>query len=133
MRLFCAAVMAFCVVGISANADGVSGLYQTEAGDSGGVLHVAFEACAKDEGLTCATIMAAFDKDRVEVADYAHLGKPIVWDMREIGGGKFGNGKIWDPSSDKTYKSKMRVRGTALRVLGCVGPICKTQNWQKVK
>lgn len=133
MRRVLSTTLVCCLIAGASFAGDVGGLYQTEPSDSGGVLHVDFGACDSDATLTCATIAAAYDKDRVAIADYAHLGRPIVWDMQSEGGGHYGGGKIWDPYANKTYKSKMRLRSNVVRVSGCVGPICKSQNWIKVK
>lgn len=116
-----------------AQADGLSGVYRTESGDTGNVLHVTFGACDADTQLTCAVITRALNSDQEPMTDYAHLGKAIVWGMKKIGRSKYAGGKIWDPSADKIYKSKMFVRSNSIRVSGCVGPICKAQSWVKVK
>lgn len=43
------------------------------------------------------------------------------------------NGKIYDPESGKTYKSKLtRLDDTSLKVQGCVGPVCKKFVWTKI-
>jgi uncharacterized protein (DUF2147 family) len=128
--------LALCIAGLitsAAQADGIEGMYRTEPSDTGGVLHIKFGTCEADGALTCATIFAAFDAERAPVADYAYLGKRIVWNMKDMGGGKFAGGKIWDPTANKTYNLKMRRRGSAIRVSECVGPICKAQNWHKVE
>jgi len=46
---------------------------------------------------------------------------------------KYSSGKIWAPDVDKTYRSKMALNGNTLKVSGCVGPICRSQNWTRVK
>ncbi len=51
------------------------------------------------------------------------------------GDGSYGNGKVWAPDRDKTYKSKMQLAGDRLSVSGCVlgGVICRASDWQRVK
>ena len=110
-----------------------SGIYQTERGDTGGFLHVVMGPCAKAPAKACGTIKSAFDKNNKPRGDYEHAGKPIVWDMSENSDGSFSGGKIWSPDRDKTYRSKMSVDGSRLKVSGCIGPICRSQSWQKVK
>lgn len=41
------------------------------------------------------------------------------------------NGQIYDPETGKTYRSELRREGDTLKVKGCYGPFCKTQNWTK--
>ncbi|MEE9454397.1 MAG: DUF2147 domain-containing protein [Paracoccaceae bacterium] len=114
-----------------AGADVVSGVFQTQPGDSGGFLHVKMAACANDATLTCGTILRAYHADNSAHTDYEHLGKPIVWDMQDQGDGHWGDGKIWAPDRDKTYNSKMQMQGNLLTVKGCVAFICRGQTWQR--
>lgn len=116
----------------AAQADPVAGLWQTEAGDSGGYLHVAMAPCGS---AVCGTIKAAFDSSGAASAGYEHLGKQLVWDMQAGGGGSYAGGTIWAPDKDKTYASKMALNGSVLEVKGCVagGLICRGQSWTRVK
>ncbi len=113
-----------------AGAQDASGLWQTEAAESGGFLHVAIAPCGDE---LCGTIKRAFDANSKVSDGYEHLGKQMIWGMASDGAGKWANGKIWDPSADKTYKSKMEVSGDVLTVSGCVLVICRSQSWRKVK
>lgn len=126
-RLLLAAVLA---MPSAVNADVITGVYQTEPGDTGGFLHVQLGPCGNNPALTCGTIIRAYSADSSQNESYEHLGKPIVWDMEDKGNGNFGNGKIWAPDRDKTYNSKMQLNGTNLTVEGCVAFICRGQNWQ---
>ncbi|MEG3124850.1 DUF2147 domain-containing protein [Sphingomonas sp. GB1N7] len=40
-------------------------------------------------------------------------------------------GQIYDPESGRTYRSELRREGDALKVKGCFGPFCRTQDWTK--
>lgn len=115
-----------------ANADVVTGVYQTEAGDTGGYLHVQMGACADNPAQTCGTIIAAYNAAGVADPAYEHRGKLMVWGMDDQGNGKWKGGKIWDPSKDKTYKSKMQLNGNTLTVEGCIAFICRGQAWTKI-
>ena len=112
-----------------ANAGALTGVFQTEPGDEGGVLHVGMAPCAVDAALTCGTILRAYSADGSANTGYEHLGKPIVWAMEDKGNGKWGGGKIWAPDRNKTYASKMSLNGNILQVKGCVAFICRNQNW----
>jgi len=109
--------------------DGAVGVWQTESSDKG-YLHVSMEPC--DDAM-CGTILDAYDLDGEPMADYEHKGKNMVWGMKGNNGTSWKGGKIWDPSADKTYKSKMSVSGDVLSVSGCVLMFCKSQKWTRVK
>jgi len=38
-------------------------------------------------------------------------------------------GRIYDPESGRTYRSELRREGATLKVKGCIGPFCRTQDW----
>jgi len=44
------------------------------------------------------------------------------------------NGRVYDPKSGNTYRSELlpQTDGT-LRVKGCMGPICRTETWRRVR
>ncbi|WP_370274314.1 DUF2147 domain-containing protein [Pseudooceanicola nitratireducens] len=111
----------------AAHADPVEGIWKTQV-DDGAYAHVTIAPCG---GALCGTISRTFNAD----GEYksANLGKKLVWDMQSKGGGDYRNGKIWQPSTDKVFKSKMALSGNTLKVSGCVGPICKKQTWSRVK
>jgi len=115
-----------------ANAETLTGVFQTEPGDTGGFLHVGMAPCADDASLTCGTILRAYHGDGSANTGYENLGKPIVWAMQDRGNGKWGRGKIWAPDRDKTYDSNMTMNGTTLQVKGCIAFICRNQNWVTV-
>ena len=120
------------LVAPSAQAQDAGGIWQTEPGDTGGFLHVTIAPCADK---VCGTIRTAFNADGSVVGDYAHIGKPLIWDMTADGSDAWSGGKIWAPDRDKTYRSKMSLSGSQLKVSGCVagGLICRSQNWVRVQ
>ncbi len=114
-------------------ADPVDGLWKTAPGDTGGYLHVSIAECGS---AICGTIDSAFDADGNQQLEYESLGKQIIWDMVPEGDGSYGNGKIWAPDRDKTYKSKMTLDSqNKLTVKGCAagGLICRGQVWTRVQ
>ena len=119
------AAMLMLSAGIAA-ADPVEGVWKTQV-DDGAYAHVTMGPCG---GKICGTISRTFNAS----GEYksANIGRKLVWDMEASGGGKYANGKIWQPSSDKVYRSKMVLSGNTLKVSGCVGPICKKQTWSRV-
>jgi len=115
-----------------ANAAGVNGAWTTEPGDDGGHLEVTIAACASDASKTCGTISKAYGKHGVDSA-YKDLGKLMVMDMHKDDDSHYSGGTIWDPEKDKTYKSKMHLKGDVLDVEGCVSIFCQGQDWKRVK
>ena len=116
---------AFALCATATLADPVEGMWKTEV-DDGAYAHVAIAPCGAK---LCGTIARTFNAS----GEYAspNIGKPIVWDMVAKGDGAYGDCKIWQPSTDKIYRSKMALSGNTLKVSGCVGPICKGQTWSR--
>jgi len=105
------------------------GVWQTEPSDKG-YLHVSIEEC--DDAL-CGTILQAYDLEGAPLEGYEHLGENMLWDMKSTGESSWSGGKIWDPSKDKTYKSKMDVADDVLNVSGCIMVFCRAQTWERVQ
>ena len=113
-------------------AGGADGVWKTEVGSDGGYLEVTISPCDSDSSKTCGTISSAYSKKGKDPA-YKNLGKLMVKDMNSEDGVKFSGGTIWDPQKDKTYKSKMTLKGDDLDVEGCVSIVCSGQDWKRVK
>ncbi|SPF75557.1 hypothetical protein ALP8811_00548 [Aliiroseovarius pelagivivens] len=125
-RVIAAAALAVGLAG-PAMAEPVLGVWKTQV-DDGAYAHVTFSQCG---AALCGVISKAFDASG-EIST-PNIGKQLVWDMQANGNGKYSGGKIWQPSTDKVYKSKMTLSGSTLKVAGCVGPICKKQTWSRVQ
>ncbi|MBY6092759.1 DUF2147 domain-containing protein [Pseudooceanicola sp. 502str34] len=111
----------------AAMADPVEGMWQTQV-DDGAYAIVKMAPCG---GQICGTIARTFRSGGEYKSE--NIGRQLVWDMAAKGGGAYGDGKIWQPSTDKVYRSKMVLNGETLAVSGCFGPICKKQTWTRVK
>lgn len=111
----------------AAFADPAEGVWKTQV-DDGSYAHVTISPCGAN---LCGVISRTFNSG----GEYksGNIGKQLVWDMKPQGGGSYRKGKIWQPSTDKVYSSKMSLKGDVLNVSGCVGPICKKQTWNRVK
>ncbi|MGR3503304.1 DUF2147 domain-containing protein [Pseudaestuariivita sp.] len=125
MKHFIAAAALALVAG-GAAADPVLGTWKTQV-DDGNYAHVQMYSCG---GKICGKIAKAFNSSGEFATE--NKGKNLVWDMVAQGGGSYKSGKIWQPSTDKVYRSKMSLSGNTLKVSGCVGPICKKQTWSRV-
>jgi len=110
----------------AAIADPVEGTWKTQV-DDGAYAYVKVSPCG---GALCGTIARTFNQTGEYKSE--NLGKKLVWDMKPAGGGVYKDGQIWQPSTDKTFRSKMALSGNTLKVSGCVGPICKKQTWSRV-
>lgn len=110
-------------------ADPIHGVWKTQPGDEGNYAHVTLANCGE---MICGTLGKAYDSSGKSVSS-DKVGKRMVWDMKSDGNGAYSGGKIWAPDRDKTYRSKMALNGNALKVSGCVGPICRSQTWTRVK
>lgn len=111
----------------TAFADPVEGTWKTQV-DDGAYAHVSMASCGDK---ICGVISKTFDASGE--TNSANKGKKLVWDMVSKGKGSYKSGKIWQPSTDKVYNSKMALSGNTLKVSGCVGPICKKQTWSRIK
>lgn len=111
-----------------AQAQGISGIFQTQANDDGNVGMVQFGPCASG---FCGTLVKSFDAQGKELQT-DKLGTVMVQGMQDQGGGRFAGGTILDPGSGKTYRSQMSLEGRVLKVKGCVAVFCKTQTWTRV-
>ncbi|AXC51017.1 DUF2147 domain-containing protein [Paracoccus suum] len=129
MRTFLAAAALAVLGSTAAQAEGINGIFQTQANDQGDVGMVQFAKCGDKY---CGKLIKSFHKDGKEFASASH-GRNIVANMVDNGGGSFSGGTIWDPGADKTYKSKMTLSGKTLNVSGCIAVFCKTQTWTKVQ
>ena len=116
----------------TAVASGLDGVWQTAADDNGAYLYVTLGPCDSDSSKTCGTITKAFTKQGQD-PKYPNLGKAIVTHMTSHDGKKFSGGTVWDPEKNKTYKSKLNLKGDMLDVEGCISFICIGQDWKRVK
>ena len=119
MRMILAAAVAAVGFAAAAWADPAEGIWQTQV-DDGAYAHVKMSPCGAN---LCGTIARTFNTGGEYKSE--NLGKQLVWDMAPAGGGAYADGKIWQPSTGKTFRSKMALSGNTLNVSGCIGPICK--------
>jgi len=111
----------------AAVADPVLGVWKTQV-DDGAYAHVTMSKCGN---AICGVISRTFNSSGEYKSD--NIGRKLVWDMQPGAGGTYASGKIWQPSTDKIYRSKMVLSGSTLKVSGCFGPICKKQTWSRVQ
>ncbi len=109
-----------------AAAQTAEGLWRTEPGKTGAYLHVRVAPC--EGGRLCGVIEEALEATRTDL-----VGRTIIANMAPDDAGKWSGGTIWAPDDDKTYRSKMRLQGDALKVEGCVLVVCRGQTWTRLE
>lgn len=121
---------AFALIAGTAMADPVFGIWKTKPDDNGNYGHIDVKACGTK---ICGTLIKSFDGSGKDM-NSENVGKKIIWDMENLGDGKYGNGKVWSPDRNKTYNSKMQLTGNGLAISGCVLGICRDGGtWSRVK
>ena len=105
------AVLALSVTGALA-ADPAMGMWKSERVQTGGYIHVKITKCGDN---ICGEI-----KDVVGNDNRTIIGRDIILGMQIKGNGKYAGGTIWAPDTDKTYSSKMTLKGDALLVKGVI-------------
>ncbi len=115
--------------GMAAAADPLEGMWRTAADDNGdsGLIQVA--PCGSN---LCGKLVKSYDSSGKEKAS-TNIGRNIISETRNTGGGTY-KGKVYSPDRDKTYNSKLMLKGDRLAVSGCVLFVCRDGgSWQKVK
>lgn len=111
----------------AAHADGALGNWKTQPDDNGNYGIIAMSNCG---GKLCGTLTRSFDASG-NALQSPNNGRMIVSNMAANGGGQYSGGTIYAPDRDRTYRSKMTLSGDTLTVAGCIGPICRNQNWTR--
>lgn len=110
-------------------ADPLSGVWQTQPGRDGGYGHVRIAPCA---GGFCGTLERSFDATGRETVP-ADPGALILSKIAPAGGGRYGQGRIVNPETQRDYAARLTLRGDRLEVAGCVMTICRVAGtWQRV-
>jgi len=120
-RILLGAALGLGLAGAAAAADPAYGIYKTIPDDNGNFGNIEVAACGSK---ICGTLIKSFGPDGKEMQS-DNVGKKIVWDMEANGDGTYGGGQVWDPSRDKTYSSKMELKGKNLAISGCIMFICR--------
>ena len=104
------------------------GNWKTETSDKGAYLIVNIRQCRAAPEQLCGWITESVNATRTDL-----VGKAIIWNMRPRSENRWTRGTIWAPDDDKTYSSKMEVKGDVLEVEGCVAIFCRGQEWTRVE
>lgn len=124
-----ALIAAAMLISAPAMADDAFGMWKTAKDDNDNYGHIQVSQCGAK---ICGKLVKSFNSDG-SAGSTTNIGKNIIWDMVNQGGGTYGGGKIWSPDRDKTYKSKMQLNGNKLSVKGCISIICRDGGtWNRV-
>ena len=133
--LLAAALLAFAAPAFAADPvegewtppDGGSKIRIAPCGDN------AAQVCGKISWLPPATARNLdTNNPKAELKTRPVLGIQTFWGFKPAGPGKWTGGKLYDPSSGKTYSGKLTTNANGtLKVEGCVLGICQAQNWKR--
>ena len=126
-KLLLATVLA--ALAAPAAADPVYGRWRTAPDDNGNTGIIEIAACGNR---ICGVLIQAMDARGQQMAS-PNVGRQIVWDMEPAGNGQYRNGQVWAPDRNRTYNSRMELRGDRLGVSGCVLMICRVAGWTRVR
>ena len=136
-----AAVFALCVALTPMSASAIAptdafGVWSTQDGDG----HVEIAPCGAASA--CGAIVwgdrSSGPRYDVKNPDTTLRSRPLLG-LRILEGYRSSpagwvNGRVYDPKTGNTYRSELlpQENGT-LRVKGCLGPICRTETWRRVR
>lgn len=103
------------------------GLWRTQADQKGQVADVRAAPCG---GYVCGTIVAVFD-DQGQPVPAQTIGVKVFWNMAPDGADYVGRAYV--PAHRREYQGRLRVQGNQMTVSGCLGPICQSQVWTRLK
>ena len=127
-RILLAAAIALAPV--AALADPIVGTWQTIKDDNGNYGNIEVSECGSK---ICGVLVQSFDSAGKPFKS-SNQGRKLIWDMKNMGGGRYGGGKVYSPDRDKTYNGKLVLSGNSLDVKGCVLGICRSGGkWKRVK
>lgn len=109
-------------------ADPAEGLWLTEADNRGQVAHVEVTSCGN---AICGEIVRTFNRNGDSIL-HPNIGKRVFWDMKPVGDGDY-EGRAFVPAHNREYPGQITLNGDAMRVGGCFGPICMSQDWRRVR
>ena len=104
-----------------------AGLWLTQPDKKGQVAHVEATRCGNGY---CGKIVRVFAANGQPV-NAPTVGRRVFWDM--IGQGGSYSGQAHVPAHNRNYAGRMQVSGNTMTVSGCLGPVCQSQTWKRVR
>ncbi|WP_299742279.1 DUF2147 domain-containing protein [uncultured Tateyamaria sp.] len=106
---------------------GPEGVWLTPPDRKGQTAHVDAKKCGV---AYCGTIVTVFAPSG-EPISAATVGQRVFWDM--IGSSDVYEGRAFVPAHNRNYNARMRVNGNRMTVSGCLGLVCQSQIWLRVR
>jgi len=116
------------VFAVPVEAGTVAGLWLTGPDQKGQVGHILLAPCGAN---LCGTVVTAIDKAGRSVKT-PNVGKQVIWDVKEVGADRFA-GQMHVSHFNATVKGQFLVSGHKMTVRGCLGPVCQSQVWTRLK
>ena len=108
-------------------AEGMSGVWRAAGADSG-YLHIRLGPCGYEIEQIYAQVVSVVDmqfEDRVGLA--------VLTGMKPAGPGRWAEGQVLFPGSERVHPARAVVTGDTLSVRGCVALLCQGQVWTRVE
>ncbi len=116
------------LAGGAAQAEPIVGTWLTGPDNKDQVAHMQITRCGD---AFCGTVLRAFDEAGQQVTT-PNVGKRVIWDVTAQGNGVY-QGKVLLPLYKTTVDGAFQVAGNQLVLKGCMGPICRSQSWTRLR
>lgn len=117
------------VVPTAAMSEPILGTWLTGPDNKDQVAHMQIDRCG---AAICGKVARAFDSAGQPVTT-PNVGKRVIWDVTPKAGRGAYSGKVLLPLYGATVNGDFDVAGDRLTLRGCLGPICKSQDWSRVE
>ncbi len=111
-----------------AAAETAAGLWLTGPDQKGQVGHILMSPCGAN---LCGTVVSALDKAGRAVKT-PNVGKQVIWDVKPVGADSYA-GQMYVSHFKATVAGKFHLMGRKMTVRGCLGPVCQSQVWTRLK
>ena len=126
MRYLLVSILVLFAVPVEAGT--AAGLWLTGPDQKGQVGHILLAPCGAS---LCGTVVTALDSAGRSVKT-PNVGKKVIWDVKEVGGDHFA-GRMHVSHFNATVNGQFLVSGRKMTVKGCLGPVCQSQVWTRLK
>ena len=113
----------------AAMAEPILGTWLTGPDNKNQVAHMQIARCGE---AICGKVARAFDSAGQPVTT-PNVGKQVIWDVTPKAGTGVYAGKVLLPLYGATVNGAFDVAGDRLTLRGCLGPICRSQDWTRVE
>lgn len=125
---FCAVVLGVGFASAPAAAQSIMGVWQSPPDSKGQIGQVQVRHCA---AAFCGQLVRTYDRDGLPIT-LPTTGLELFGEMTQTRPGTYGNGWVYVPFLGRKFPAEIEIRGDALILEGCIGPMCKKQVWQRV-